>query len=119
VPQSEQNGRFVQHGAQTTKPLPAEADRGIAAIGGLAGMALKQEDEMSETIEVVCEDKMCFKVDAVTLEPVGKSYYEPAALSDPRGRQMSHSEWSRSVMDRREAALRKLSELTREIGQEL
>jgi hypothetical protein len=33
------------------KPLPAEADRGIAAIGGLAGMALKQEDEMSEELE--------------------------------------------------------------------
>jgi hypothetical protein len=35
------------------KPLPAEADRGIAAIGRLAGMALKQEDEMSEELEPV------------------------------------------------------------------
>jgi hypothetical protein len=33
------------------KPLPAEADRGIAAIGGLAGMALKQEDEMGDELE--------------------------------------------------------------------
>lgn len=44
-------------------------------------------------IEVVCEDMMCFKVDAQTLEPLTCSYYEPAAWNDPRGPQMSYSEW--------------------------
>jgi hypothetical protein len=34
-------------------PAPPKRDRGIADIGGLAGMALKQEDEMSEELEPV------------------------------------------------------------------
>jgi hypothetical protein len=50
---------------------------------------------MEGLIEVVCEDLTCFRVRADTLEPVGSSYYEPAAVRDPRGPQMSHGEWSR------------------------
>lgn len=45
------------------------------------------------TIEVVCLDMQCFKVDAQTLDPIGGSYYEPAALSDQRGPQMDVMEW--------------------------
>jgi hypothetical protein len=48
-----------------------------------------------DTIEVVCLDMRCFKVDAHTLDPIGGSYYEPAAVTDPRGPQMSVGEWNR------------------------
>jgi hypothetical protein len=48
---------------------------------------------MSEPIEVVCQDMMCFKVDPDTLEAVTCSYYEPAAWSDPKGPQMPYSQW--------------------------
>jgi len=44
-------------------------------------------------IEVVCVDMMCFKVDAETLVPLSCSYYQPAAWNDPRGSQMSYSQW--------------------------
>lgn len=44
-------------------------------------------------IEVVCENMMCFKVDPKTLDPLTCSYYEPAAFNDPRGPQMTFSEW--------------------------
>ena len=46
------------------------------------------------TIEVVCPDMMCFKVDPVTLDALCCSYYEPAAWADPRGPQMSFAEWT-------------------------
>jgi len=58
-----------------------------------------------QTIEVVCESKMCFRVDAQTLEPLGTTYYEPAALSDPRGPQMSHSEWCLRRNEQRNAGV--------------
>ena len=48
---------------------------------------------VGQTIEVVCNDMMCFKVDAVTLQAVTCCYYEPAAWNDPRGPQMSYGEW--------------------------
>lgn len=48
---------------------------------------------LNNVIEIVCPDMMCFKVDATTLEPVTCSYYEPAALNDPQGPQMSYGEW--------------------------
>lgn len=48
-----------------------------------------------DTIEVVGEDTICFKVRADTLDPIGGSYYEPAAVTDPRGPQMSVGEWNR------------------------
>jgi hypothetical protein len=44
-------------------------------------------------IEVVGVDMMCFLVDAKTLEPISRSYYEPAAWSDPRCPQMGINEW--------------------------
>lgn len=44
-------------------------------------------------IEVVCEDMMCFLVKPGTLEPTTCSYYQPAALSDPRGPQMAYGDW--------------------------
>lgn len=34
-------------------------------------------------IRVVGEDRMCFDIDAETLEPLGVSRYDPWALSDP------------------------------------
>lgn len=58
------------------------------------------------TIEVVGEDSMCFKVDAQTLEPLGGSYYEPAALTDPRGPQISYGEWCRLRNEQREKEMR-------------
>lgn len=45
------------------------------------------------TVEVLCLDGMCFRANAVTLDAVTCSYYEPAARQDPRGPQMSHGEW--------------------------
>ena len=53
----------------------------------------------NDPIEVVCVDMRCFKVNPVTLEPLSCSYYEPAAWNDPRGPQMSHSEWTKKRMD--------------------
>jgi hypothetical protein len=38
---------------------------------------------------------MCFKADPKTLDPLTCCYYEPAALNDPRGPQMSFGEWAR------------------------
>lgn len=54
-----------------------------------------------KTIEVVGVDMQCFKVDAETLEPLACSYYEPAALTDPRGPQMGIGEWQRCRNDQR------------------
>lgn len=48
---------------------------------------------MSEAIEVVGFDMMCFKIDPVTLEPLSCSYYEPAAWNDPTGPQMDIATW--------------------------
>ncbi len=48
---------------------------------------------MADLIEVVGVDMRCFKVQPGTLEPVGGSYYEPAAWSDPRGPQIGINEW--------------------------
>lgn len=51
---------------------------------------------MTDLIEVVGVDMRCFKVRADTLEPIGCSYYEPAAWRDPAGqKQMCISEWQR------------------------
>lgn len=57
-------------------------------------------------IEVVCDDMTCFKVRADTLEPTGCSYYEPAALTDPRGPQMSVGEWNRLRNEQQDARMR-------------
>jgi len=51
------------------------------------------EQDRQNTIEVVCEDMMCFRVNAKTLEPLTVSYYQPAAWADPRGPQMSYGDW--------------------------
>jgi hypothetical protein len=46
----------------------------------------------------------CFRVRADTLEPISSSsYYDPSALTDPRGPQMSIGEWLRRRADQREA----------------
>lgn len=61
-----------------------------------------------ETIEVVGEDMMCFKVDAVTLDPISSSsYYEPAAWNDPRGKQMSVGRWSALRYEQRDKQMRR------------
>jgi hypothetical protein len=65
------------------------------------GVDLLWENNMNE-IEVVCVSMQCFKVDAATLEPVGGSYYEPNAWNDPRGPQMTHSEWCRLQNEQRD-----------------
>ena len=62
-----------------------------------------------EFIEVVGEDMQCFEVHPDTLEPIGCSYYEPAALRDPQGRrQMGIGEWIRRRAGMREDGERRL-----------
>lgn len=46
-------------------------------------------------IKVLGEDRMCFWVDAKTLEPEQSSYFDPWAFSDPEDvRSMHVNEWS-------------------------
>lgn len=72
-------------GGVSAAPLPCPHCSGTGIIAGNG----------SATIEVVGEDMQCFKVDARTLEPIGSSYYEPAALRDSQGReQISVGEWN-------------------------
>ena len=62
---------------------------------------------MTEFIEVVCADMTCFQVHPVSLEPISTSYYEPAAWSDPQGRQqISYGEWTMKRNEQREQAER-------------
>lgn len=63
---------------------------------------------MNALIEVVGVDMRCFKVRADTMEPIGCSYYEPAAWRDPAGqKQMCISEWQRLLADRRDDEIRR------------
>ena len=50
---------------------------------------------MSDRIYVVCPDRMCFYVDAVTLDPLSCSFYDPYwnALYAPKP-QMGVNEWN-------------------------
>jgi hypothetical protein len=49
---------------------------------------------MTQDIKVICEDRMCFKVDPVTLDPRSCGYYDAYAFSDPEDvPSMSHAEW--------------------------
>ena len=57
----------------------------------------------TDYIEVICSNMMCFRVNAKTLEPLGISYYEPAAWNDPRSKQMSLGKWTGLYMLRLEA----------------
>lgn len=45
---------------------------------------------------VRCEDKMCFPINPITLDPVGVSCYDPWCFSDPKPDTIYHefSYWS-------------------------
>ena len=63
-----------------------------------------------KTIEVVGVDMMCFKVDAESLNPIGPSYYQPAAWNDPAGnQQMDVNEWNLRRDEMRMAAIKQES----------
>jgi hypothetical protein len=53
-------------------PAPPKRDRGIADIGGLAGMAVKQEDEMSDELEGDALDNAVTLADAQATGLAGK-----------------------------------------------
>lgn len=69
--------------------------------GSIAGTAKRPDMATIERkrIYVVCPDKMCFYVDAVTLDPESCSFYDPYwnAPYAPQP-QMSHGEWTSKHM---------------------
>lgn len=52
-------------------------------------------DEKSKRMKVCTDDRMCFYVDAETLEPMTVSTFDAWCFSDPDAPVMSHAEWVR------------------------
>lgn len=57
---------------------------------------------MKRTIKVIGEDRMCFRVDADTLEPLSCGCYDAYAFSDPEPvESMSVSSWNAARYEQR------------------